>query len=225
MASSVKGILGEKLGMTQVFGEGNRVVPVTVIKAGPCIVTQVRTPDIDGYSAVQLAFGEIDPRKVNKPTKGHYAKSGVPARRYLRELRTEDASEYTVGQELTAEVFTAGTTVDVTGTSRGKGTAGVMKRHNFKGLGSGHGVHRKHRAPGSIGACATPGRVFKGMRMAGRHGHQTVTTQNLTIHAVDAARGLLLIKGSVPGPKGALILVRSAAKGGADNAAGKVGAA
>jgi large subunit ribosomal protein L3 len=213
MASITTGILGEKLGMTQVFGEGNRVVPVTVVKAGPCVVTQVRTPDIDGYHAVQLAYGEIDPRKVNKPMKGHFAKSGVPARRFVRELRTNDASEYVVGQELTAEIFTAGQPVDVTGTSKGKGTAGVMKRHNFRGLGAGHGVQRKHRSPGSIGACATPGRVFKGMRMAGRHGHLTVTTQNLTVHAVDAARGLLLIKGSVPGPKGALVVVRSAAKG------------
>ena len=225
MASTVKGILGEKLGMTQVFGDGNRVVPVTVVKAGPCVVTQVRTPDVDGYSAVQLAFGSIDPRKVNKPMRGHFAKSGVPARRYLRELRTDDASEYTLGQEVTADVFAAGAVVDVTGTSKGKGTAGVMKRHNFRGLGAGHGVQRKHRAPGSIGACATPGRVFKGLRMAGRHGHLTVTTQNLTVHAVDAERGLLLIKGAVPGPKGSLVLVRTAAKGGSVQAAGKVGAA
>ncbi len=210
---SVQGILGEKLGMTQVFDDANRVVPVTVIKAGPCLVTQVRTPEIDGYAAVQLSYGDRDPRKVNKPMKGHFGKAGIPGgRRYLRELRTADAGDYTLGQELTAEVFAAGAKVDVTGTSKGKGFAGVMKRHNFKGLGAGHGVQRKHRSPGSIGACATPGRVFKGVRMAGRMGHEIVTTQSLTVHAVDAERGLLLIKGAVPGPKGGLLMVRSAAK-------------
>ena len=219
MASTIKGILGTKLGMTQLFDEANRVVPVTVVAAGPCVVTQVRTPDVDGYSAVQLAYGEIDPRKVNKPTKGHFARSGVPARRFVRELRTADASEYTVGQELTAEVFTAGQRVDVTGTSKGKGTAGVMKRHNFRGLGAGHGTQRKHRAPGSIGACATPGRVFKGLRMAGRLGHERVTTMNLTVHAVDAERGLLLLRGAIPGPTGGLVTVRTAVKGGPTTAA------
>jgi len=224
MASIIKGILGTKLGMTQLFDEGSRVVPITVVAAGPCVVTQVRTPDVDGYSAVQLAYGKIDPRKVNKPLRGHYAKSGVPARRFIRELRTDDASEYTVGQELTVEVFTGGQQVDVTATSKGKGTAGVMKRHNFKGLGAGHGVQRKHRSPGSIGACATPGRVFKGVRMAGRMGHERVTTLNLTIHAVDAANGLLLLRGAVPGPIGGLVSVRTAVKSGPVNAA-KVGAA
>ncbi len=224
MASIIKGILGTKLGMTQLFDEGSRVVPITVVAAGPCVVTQVRTPDVDGYSAVQLAYGKIDPRKVNKPLRGHYAKSGVPARRFIRELRTDDASEYTVGQELTVEVFTGGQQVDVTATSKGKGTAGVMKRHNFKGLGAGHGVQRKHRSPGSIGACATPGRVFKGVRMAGRMGHERVTTLNLTIHAVDAANGLLLLRGAVPGPVGGLVSVRTAVKSGPVNAA-KVGAA
>ncbi len=223
MASIIKGILGTKLGMTQLFDEGSRVVPITVVAAGPCVVTQVRTPDVDGYSAVQLAYGKIDPRKVNKPLRGHYAKSGVPARRFIRELRTDDASEYTVGQELTVEVFTGGQQVDVTATSKGKGTAGVMKRHNFKGLGAGHGVQRKHRSPGSIGACATPGRVFKGVRMAGRMGHERVTTLNLTIHAVDAANGLLLLRGAVPGPIGGLVSVRTAVKSGPVNAA-KVGA-
>jgi large subunit ribosomal protein L3 len=209
---NVKGILGEKLGMTQVFDEAGRVVPVTVVKAGPCVVTQVRTPDKDGYAAVQLAFGDLDPRKVNRPMKGHFAASGTPGRRYVRELRTDDAADYEVGQELTAATFEVGQKVDVTGTSRGKGFAGVMKRHNFKGLGAGHGVQRKHRAPGSIGACATPGRVFKGMRMAGRHGHLTVTTQSLTVQGVDIERGYLLIKGAVPGPDHGLIMVRSAAK-------------
>jgi len=214
MASTIKGVLGSKLGMTQLFDEANRVVPVTVVKAGPCVVTQVRTPDLDGYSAVQIAFGDIDPRKVNKPTKGHYAKSGIPARRHLREIRTADASTYTLGQELTAELFSVGAVVDVSGTSKGKGTAGVMKRHNFKGLGAGHGVQRKHRSPGSIGGCATPGRVFKGMRMAGRMGNERVTTLNLTVHAVDAEKGLLLIRGAVPGPIGGVVLVRTAVKGG-----------
>jgi len=213
MAKQIKGILGEKLGMTQVWDENNRVVPVTVVKAGPNVVTQVRTQDNDGYESVQLAFGEIDPRKVNKPLKGHFANASVTPRRHLVELRTADAAEYSLGQEITAEVFEAGVKVDVTGKSKGKGFAGVMKRHNFKGLGAGHGVQRKHRSPGSIGGCATPGRVFKGMRMAGRMGNERVTTQNLTIHAVDAEKGLLLIKGAVPGPNGGLILVRTAAKG------------
>ncbi|RJQ76920.1 50S ribosomal protein L3 [Amycolatopsis panacis] len=210
----VKGILGTKLGMTQVFDEQNRVVPVTVVKAGPNVVTQVRTQDKDGYTAVQLAFGAIDPRKVNKPRTGHYDKAGVTPRRYLAELRTTDAETYEVGQEITAEVFAAGTSVDVTGTSKGKGYAGVMKRHGFKGQGASHGAQAVHRKPGSIGGCATPGRVFKGLRMAGRMGNDRVTTQGLTVHAVRAEDGLLLIKGAVPGPKGGLLFVRSAAKGG-----------
>jgi large subunit ribosomal protein L3 len=218
MAKSTQGVLGEKLGMTQVFDANNRIIPVTVVKAGPCVVTQVRTPEKDGYSAVQIAYGAIDPRKVNKPEAGHFAKAGVPPRRFLVEIRTDDVSSYTVGQEITADIFTptdgAVLRVDVVGTSKGKGYAGVMKRHNFKGLGSSHGVHRAHRKPGSIGACATPARVFKGTRMAGRMGHVRTTTQNLTVHAVDAERGLLLIKGAVPGPRGGMVLVRTAAKGG-----------
>jgi large subunit ribosomal protein L3 len=202
--------------MTQVFDESNRIVPVTVVQAGPCVVTQVRTQEKDGYQAVQLAFGAIDPRKVNKPKTGHFAKAGVTPRRVLAELRTADAGEYEVGQEITAgDVFAGGAVVDVTGTSKGKGYAGVMKRHGFHGLGAGHGVQRKHRSPGSIGACATPGRVFKGVRMAGRMGHVRVTTQNLTVHRVDVESGLLLIKGAIPGPKGSLVFVKSAAKGGA----------
>ncbi|WP_052849170.1 50S ribosomal protein L3 [Streptomyces avicenniae] len=213
MTKQIKGVLGEKLGMTQVWDENNRVVPVTVVKAGPCIVTQVRSNDRDGYEAVQIAFGEIDPRKVNRPLKGHFAKADVTPRRHLVELRTADAAEYTLGQEITAEVFDSGVRVDVTGTSKGKGFAGVMKRHGFKGLSSSHGTQRKHRSPGSIGGCATPGRVFKGLRMAGRMGNERVTTQNLTVHAVDAEKGLLLIKGAVPGPNGGLVLVRTAAKG------------
>ena len=212
---TVTGILGTKLGMTQVFDENNRIVPVTVVQAGPCVVTQVRTAENDGYPAVQLAYGAIDPRKVTKPVAGHFAKAGVTPRRHLVELRTADAGEYEVGQEVTASVFDAGAVVDVVGTSKGKGTAGVMKRHGFGGLGASHGTQRKHRAPGSIGGCATPSRVFKGTRMAGRMGHQRVTTQNLTVHRVDADAGLLLIRGAVPGPKGGLVLVKTSAKGGA----------
>jgi large subunit ribosomal protein L3 len=209
---NVSGVLGTKLGMTQVFDDEGRIVPVTVVRAGPCVVTAVRTDERDGYAGVQLGFGEIDPRKVTKPVAGHFAAAGVTPRRYLAELRTSDASEYTLGQELNADVFTAGQLVDVTGKSKGKGTAGVMKRHGFKGLSSSHGTQRKHRSPGSIGACATPGRVFKGLRMAGRMGNQRTTVQSLAVHAVDTDRGLLLIKGAVPGAKGGLVLVRSAAK-------------
>jgi large subunit ribosomal protein L3 len=211
---TVTGILGTKLGMTQVFDDNNRIVPVTVVAAGPCVVIGIRTPEKDGYPAVQLAYGAIDPRKVTKPVAGQYAAASVTPRRHLVELRTVDAAEYQIGQEVTAEVFAAGTVVDVVGTSKGKGTAGVMKRHGFKGLGASHGTQRKHRSPGSIGGCATPSRVFKGTRMAGRMGHVRVTTQNLTVHRVDAESGLLLIKGAVPGPKGGLVLVKTAAKGG-----------
>jgi large subunit ribosomal protein L3 len=215
MSQPTKGILGHKLGMTQVFDADNRVVPVTVVAAGPVVVTALRTVEADGYNGVQLAFGAIDPRRVNKPEAGHFAKAGVTPRRYVAELRTDAVADYTVGQELTAgDVFAAGAVVDVTGTSKGKGTSGVMKRHGFKGLGAGHGVHRKHRSPGSIGGCSTPGRVFKGLRMAGRFGNTTVTTQNLTVHAVDADAGLLLIKGAIPGPKGGLLMVRNAVKKG-----------
>jgi large subunit ribosomal protein L3 len=214
----MKGILGTKLGMTQVFDESGQVTPVTVVKAGPCVVTAVRTPDRDGYSAVQFGYGEIDPRKVTKPVAGLFAGAGVTPRRYLAELRTDDASEYQLGQEVTAGVFEAGQLVDATGTSKGKGTAGVVKRHGFRGLSSSHGTQRKHRSPGSIGGCATPGRVFKGLRMAGRMGAVRTTVQSLTVHSVDADRGLLLIKGAVPGPAGGLVLVRTAAKTPATNA-------
>jgi large subunit ribosomal protein L3 len=208
------GILGTKLGMTQVFDETGQVVPVTVVQAGPCVVTAVRTPDNDGYSAVQIGFGEINPRKVTKPVAGLFEKAGVTPRRYVAEIRTEGASEYTLGQELTAELFAAGQRVDVTGKSKGKGTAGVMKRHGFKGLSSSHGTQRKHRSPGSIGACATPSRVFKGVRMAGRMGAERTTVQSLTVHAVDGDKNLLLIKGAVPGPRGGLVVVRSATREG-----------
>ena len=212
MTKQIKGVLGTKLGMTQVFGDDGRIVPVTVVSAGPCVVTAVRTPDADGYSAVQLGYGEIDPRRVTKPVAGHFAKAGVTPRRYLVELRTDDADQYTLGQEVTVETFEAGALVDVTGRTKGKGTAGVMKRHGFHGLSASHGTQRKHRSPGSIGGCATPGRVFKGLRMAGRMGNEKVTVQNLTVHAIDADKGLILLKGAVPGPKGGLVVLRSAAK-------------
>ena len=213
MANERTGILGEKLGMTQVFDENNRIVPVTVVKAGPCVVTQIRTAEKDGYTALQLAYGQIDPRKVTKPVAGHFKAAEVTPRRHLVELRTDAIADYSVGQELGVDVFAEGVSVDVTGTTKGKGFAGVMKRHGFHGVSSSHGSHRNHRKPGSIGACATPGRVFKGVRMAGRMGHETHTTQSLTVHKVDAERGLLLIKGAIPGPKGGLVLVRTAAKG------------
>jgi large subunit ribosomal protein L3 len=212
LTKQIKGVLGTKLGMTQVFADDGRIVPVTVVAAGPCVVTAVRTPDADGYSAVQIGFGDIDPRKVTKPVAGHFAKAGVTPRRYLVELRTDNATDYTLGQEVTAETFAAGELIDVTATSKGKGFAGVVKRHGFKGLSSSHGTKRKHRAPGSIGGCAYPGRVFKGVRMAGRMGGERTTTANLTLHGVDASRGLLLIKGAVPGPAGGLVLVRNAVK-------------
>jgi len=209
--TDIKGIVGEKLGMTQIFVE-TRAVPVTVIKAGPCLVTQIRTPEIDGYNAVQLAYGQVAQRHVNKPEKGHYDKAGVEAARHLVELRTDDAGSYSTGQSITADLFEAGDLVDVVGVSKGKGFTGVMRRHGFKGLGGGHGVHKKHRSPGSIGACATPSRVFKGMRMAGHHGNSRVTVLNLEVVQADAERGLLLIKGAVPGPDGGLVMVRSAVK-------------
>lgn len=211
---TVKGLLGTKLGMTQLWDENNRVVPVTVIAAGPCVVTQVRTPETDGYSAVQLGFGALRAKSVTKPVAGHFEKAGVTPRKHLVELRTSSASEYTIGQEISADVFAGGDVVDVTGVTKGKGTAGVVKRHGFKGLRATHGVHRKHRAPGSIGGCSTPGKVFKGMRMAGRMGAEKMTVQNLTVHAVDAEKGLLLVKGAIPGNKGSLVVVRTAAKKG-----------
>src|SRR4029078_9203183 len=196
-----KGILGTKLGMTQVFDENNRVVPVTVIKAGPNVVTRTRPRERDGYSAVQLAYGEISPRKVNKPLTGQYTTAGVNPRRHLAELRIDDeaAAEFEVGQELTAEIFADGSYVDVTGTSKGKGFAGTMKRHGFKGQGAAHGAQAAHRRPGSIGGCAPPGRVFKGTRMSGRMGSDRITTQNLVVHKVDAEKGVLLVKGASPG--------------------------
>lgn len=211
---NVKGLLGMKLGMTQVWDENGKVVPVTVIEVSPNVVTQIRTPEVDGYSAVQIAAGQIDPRKVKQPSAGHFAKAGVTPRRHLTEVRTADAADYALGQELTLDAtFEAGQKIDVVGTSKGKGFAGVMKRHNFKGAPASHGAHRNHRKPGSIGGAATPGRVFKGHRMAGRMGSDRVTVQNLTVQAIDAEKGLLLVKGAVPGGRGRLVFVRNAVKG------------
>ena len=210
---TTKGLLGKKLGMTQVWDESNKLVPVTVVEITPNVVTQLRTPEVDGYSAVQIAYGQIDPRKVTKPLTGHFDKAGVTPRRHLTELRTDDTSEYSLGQELTVDMFEAGKKVDVMGTSKGKGFAGVMKRHNFKGVSSSHGSHRNHRKPGSIGASSTPSRVFKGMRMAGRMGGDRVTVLNLTVHSVDLEKGILLVKGAVPGARGRIVFVRNAVKG------------
>lgn len=210
---NTKGLLGVKLGMTQAWDENNKFVPVTVVAVSPNVVTQIRTIEVDGYEAVQVAAGAIDPRKVTKPLAGHFEKAGVTPRRHVTEIRTADAASYTVGQELTAELFNAGDSIDVVGTSKGKGFAGVMKRHNFQGVSASHGAHRNHRKPGSIGASSTPSRVFKGMRMAGRMGGERVTVLNLSVHAVDAERGLLLIKGAVPGAAGRLVFVRNAVKG------------
>jgi len=212
-ARPVTALLGTKLGMTQVWDDNGRLVPVTVVAVGTNVVTQVRSAETDGYAAVQLAYGEIKPTKVTKPLKGHFEKAGVTPRRHVAEVRTSDASEFTLGQEITAAAFEAGAVVDVIGTTKGKGTAGVMKRHGFSGVGASHGAHRNHRKPGSIGGASTPSRVFKGLKMAGRMGVARQTTQNLTVHAVDAERGLLLVKGAVPGPKGGVVVVRSAAKG------------
>jgi len=211
---NVKGLLGTKLGMTQVWDENGKVVPVTVIEVAPNVVTQIRTAEVDGYSAVQIAAGQIDPRKVNQPSAGHFAKAGVTPRRHLTEVRTADAAEYSLGQELTVDAtFEAGQKIDVVGTSKGKGFAGTMKRHNFHGVSASHGVHRNHRKPGSVGGAATPGRVFKGQKMAGRMGNDRVTVQNLVVQAVDAEKGLLLVKGAVPGGRGRLVFVRNAVKG------------
>jgi large subunit ribosomal protein L3 len=206
-----KGILGEKLGMTQIFDD-TRAIPVTVIRTGPCFVAQVKTKDADGYDAVQIAFGEIQERHLNRPMKGHFDAHGGHPGRTVVELRTDTAASYEPGQELRADVFSPGDKVDVVGVSRGKGFSGVMKRHGFSGLRSSHGVEKKHRSPGSIGACATPSRVFKGMKMAGQHGNQRVTVLNLEIVQADPERNLLLVKGAIPGPSGALVLTRSAVK-------------
>jgi large subunit ribosomal protein L3 len=209
---NVKGLLGIKLGMTQVWDENNRFIPVTVVQADSNVITQLRNADTDGYTAVQIGFGQIDPRKVTKPLAGHFEKAGVTPRRHVVELRTGDAGSYELGQELSVEIFEAGQKVDVVGKSKGKGFAGVMKRHGFHGVGASHGAHKNHRKPGSIGGASTPSRVFKGVRMAGRMGAVRHTTLNLTVHGVDAEKSLL-IKGAVPGARGQVVLVRSAVKG------------
>lgn len=209
----MRAILGQKLGMTQVFDDQARAIPVTVIKAGPVHVTQIKTIENDGYNAIQISYGEVKPGRVSKPEAGHYAKAGVAPGSHLVEIKVDDPSQFQLGQELkVTEMFEPGTKADVSGISKGKGFAGVMKRHNFAGQGASHGNHKKHRAPGSIGACATPSRVFKGMRMAGRMGGEKVTTLNLEVVSIDEERGLLLLGGSVPGPKGSVILVREAVK-------------
>jgi large subunit ribosomal protein L3 len=211
----VKGLLGKKLGMTQAWDANNKMVPITVIEAGSNVITQIKNLDTDGYTAIQIAYGAIDPRKVNKPDAGQFVKAGATPRRHLAEIRTLDADTYEVGQELGVELFEVGMFVDVVGTSKGKGFAGHMKRHGFAGVGASHGSHRNHRKPGSIGAGTSPGRVFKGTKMAGRMGQDKVTTLNLTIHGIDAEKGLLLVKGAVPGSKGSLVFVRNAVKKGA----------
>lgn len=210
---SLNGILGQKLGMTQIFDDEARSIPVTVVKAGPVHVVQVKTVENDGYNAIQISYGETKPGNVNKPTAGHYAKAGVAPGKHLIEVKVEDPSEYQVGQEIKVEeLFEVGTRADVSGVSKGKGFSGVMKRHNFSGQGASHGNHKTHRAPGAIGACATPSRVFKGMRMAGRMGGEKVTTLSLEVAGVDPERGLLMLNGSVPGPKGSVVFVREAVK-------------
>ncbi len=209
----MKAILGEKLGMTQIFDDESRVVPVTVIKAGPVHVTQIKRPDTDGYGAIQISFKELPARHVNKPNAGHFARSGVAPARHLVEIRVDDPDHYELGQRISvADVFEVGQKADVAGVSRGKGFQGVIKRHGFKGQGASHGVHKVHRAPGAIGACATPARVFKGKRLPGRMGGERTTVMNLEVVQVDADRDLLMIRGAVPGPKGAVLLIREAVK-------------
>ncbi len=215
MAVVTKGILGRKLGMTQIFDESARAIPVTAIEAGPCRIAEVRTPERDGYSAIQLAFGEIKDTKLTKPELGHLKRNKLDAARHLVELRVADASQFELGQEIKADVFEAGEKADVVGTSKGKGFAGVMKRHGFHGKPASHGTERKHRSPGSIGAGTTPHHVFKGQKMAGRMGHDRVTVLNLEVVRVDAERNLILVKGAIPGPNGGLVIVRSAVRGNA----------
>jgi large subunit ribosomal protein L3 len=214
VAQVTKGILGRKMGMTQVFDEQSRVVPVTVIKAGPCRVSSIKTSDNDGYAAIQLTFAEVPERRLSKPERGHLKKAGVPAARHLAELRLKEVGDFKVGQQIKADIFSKGERADVVGVSKGKGFAGVMKRHNFAGKAASHGTERKHRSPGSVGACATPSRVFKGLRMAGHMGHRRVTQLNLEVIEADPQRDLLLVRGAVPGPTGGVVLVRSTNRGG-----------
>lgn len=210
----MKAILGEKLGMTQIFDEGSQAIPVTIIKAGPVYVTQIKRPETDGYSAIQIAYKELPERHVTRPVAGHFAKAGVPAARHVVEVRVDDPDQYTLGQEIKAsDLFTEGGRADVAGVSRGKGFAGVMKRYNFKGQGASHGAHKVHRAPGSIGAASTPARVFRGKRMPGRMGGERTTVLNLEVIKVDAERDILMLRGAIPGPRGAVVLIRKALKG------------
>ena len=208
-----KALLGRKLGMSQVWDENGFFVPVTLVDVSTNVVTAIKTEETDGYTAVQIGYGQIDPTKVTKPLAGHFAKAGVTPRRHLVEVREDNATEYELGQELTAEVFEEGSEVDVTGTTKGKGFAGTIKRWGFKSYRRTHGSHKNERRPGSVGACATPSRILKGKRMAGRMGHVTSTVQNLTIVSADVENGVLAIKGAIPGPKGGIVLVRSAVKG------------
>ena len=214
MAEITKGILGRKMGMTQIFDEQSRVVPVTVIKAGPCRISSIKTFENDGYSAIQLTFAEVPERRLSKPEQGHLKKAGVPAARHLVELRLSELGDFKVGQQIKADIFSKGERADVVGVSKGKGFAGVMKRHNFAGKSASHGTERKHRSPGSVGACATPSRVFKGLRMAGHMGNRRVTQLNLEVVDADPERDLLLVRGAVPGPTGGVVLVRSTNRGG-----------
>jgi len=213
MATARKAIVGEKVGMTQLWDENNRAIPVTMVRVVPNRVVQVKTPDQHGYAAVQITYGTKKANALTKPAAGNYAKAGVAPGKKLLELRLEDVSTYEVGQEVKVDIYEAGDRIDVTGVSKGKGHAGVMKRHNFKGQGAGHGTHAKHRAPGSIGACATPGRVFKGMKMAGRTGGERVTTLGLQVVRSDVDSDLLLVKGAIPGPRGGMVIIRNAVKG------------
>ncbi len=206
-------IVGEKVGMTQVWADDNRVVPVTVLRVEPARIVQIKTSERDGYAAVQVTYGSKDAKKLSKPEAGHFAKAGVDAGRRLVELRLDSVDGFEVGQEIAVDVLAKGQKVDVTAISRGKGFAGGMKRHNFNGQGASHGNHKHHRAPGSIGSCSFPGRVFKGLRMAGHMGNEQVTTLNLEVVSADPEKGLLLIKGSVPGPNGGVVIVRNAVKG------------
>ena len=212
---NVKGLLGTKLGMTQLWDENNKVVPVTVVAAATNVVTQVRTPEVDGYNAVQIGYGEIEGRKVTKPSAGHFAKAGTTPRRHVVEIRTASAGEYTVGQELAVDTFAAGEEIDVTGTSKGKGTQGAMKRHGFKGQEASHGVERKHRSPGSIGGRSSnlgTGKPKKGIRMAGRMGNERVTVRSVEVIGIDKEQGLLLVKGPVPGANKGMLMVREATR-------------
>ena len=206
-------LLGRKIGMTRIFDAKGKAFPVTVLEAGPCTVLQVKTQDVDGYSAIQIAFGDVKPRRINKPETGHFKKANQAPAKHLAEMRVDDSSAFSIGQVIQADLFASGEKVDVTGISKGHGFSGHIKRHNFKGQGASHGNHKKHRAPGSIGACATPARVFKGMKMAGQYGNVRTTTLNLEVVEGDAERGLLLVKGAVPGPAGGLVFVRNAVKG------------